>query len=275
MMQIDQYFLGYRQGEQERLQRQAEMLAGDAQGLFDQIGVFPGAQVVEIGCGPRGCLDLLADRTGPRGSVTGVERNEDAVRLARQFVAERKLVNVDVVHADGRSTGLPKSSYDFATARFVLVNVPHPQQIIAEMVTLVRPGGTVALYEADLLGVFCDPPLPAWNQLIEVLQAYAEMNEIDLFVGRKTPRMLREAGLIDVQTEPIARISPQGHGHRALLLYFAENLRDRLLARNIVARKELDDLVGDVKRHIDDPHTLVLGGLFFHTWGRRPAQKVN
>src|SRR6266576_2427773 len=149
MMQIDQYFLGYRQGEQERLQRQAEMLAGDAQGLFDQIGVFPGAQVVEIGCGPRGCLDLLADRTGPRGSVTGVERNEDAVRLARQFVAERKLVNVDVVHADGRSTGLPKCSYDFATARFVLVNVPHPQQIIAEIVTLVRPGGTVALYEAD------------------------------------------------------------------------------------------------------------------------------
>jgi SAM-dependent methyltransferase len=195
------------------------------------------------------------------------------VRLARQFVAERKLVNVDVVHADGRSTGLPQGSYDFATARFVLVNVPRPEQIIAEMAALVRPSGTVALYEADLLGVFCDPPLPAWNRLIEVLHSYAEMNEIDLFVGRKTPRLLREAGLIDVQTEPIARISPQGHGHRALLLYFAENLRERLLARTIATGKELDDLVGQVKRHIDDPHTLVLGGLFFQTWGRRRTQQ--
>lgn len=275
MIQIDQYFMGYGQAEQERLQRRAEMLASDAQGLFDRIGVFPGARVVEIGCGPRGCLDLLAERVGQRGSVTGVERNEEAVRLARQFVAERKLVNVDVVHADGRATGLPKGSCDFATARFVLVNVPHPEQIIAEMAALVRAGGTVALYEVDWLGVFCDPPLPAWNRLAEVLQAYAEMNEIDLFVGRKTPRMLREAGLIDVQTESIARISPQGHGHRALLLYFAENLRDRLLARHIVARNELDDLVREVKRHIDDPHTLVLGGLFFQTWGRRLVQQVN
>ena len=152
MIQIDQYFMGYGQAEQERLQRRAEMLASDAQGLFDRIGVFPGARVVEIGCGPRGCLDLLAERVGQRGSVTGVERNEEAVRLARQFVAERKLVNVDVVHADGRVTGLPKGAWDFATARFVLVNVPHPEQIIAEMAALVRPGGTVALYEVDWAG---------------------------------------------------------------------------------------------------------------------------
>jgi SAM-dependent methyltransferase len=217
----------------------------------------------------------LAERVGRRGSVAEVERNEEAVRLAKQFVAERNLINVEVVHANGRSTGLAKCSFDFATARFVLVNVPHPEQIITEMAALARPGGTVALYEADLLGVFCDPPLAAWNRLIEVLQAYAEMNDIDLFVGRKTPRLLREAGLIDVQTEPIARISPQGHGHRALLLHFAENLRERLLARNVVTRNGLDDLVREVRRHIDDPHTLVLGGIFFQTWGRRPARQVN
>ena len=91
MMQIDQYLPGYRQAEQEGLQRQAQMLAGDAQALFDQIGVFSGAQVVEIGCGPQGYLDLLAERVGPGGTVMGVERSEDAVRLAKRFVADRKL----------------------------------------------------------------------------------------------------------------------------------------------------------------------------------------
>jgi hypothetical protein len=79
--------------------------------------------------------------------------------------------------------------------------------------------------------------------------------------------------IIDIQVEPIARISAQGHGHRSLLMYFAENLKDRLLARNVVTRKELDDLLSEVKRHIDNPHTLVLGGLYFQTWGRRPAQQ--
>jgi hypothetical protein len=72
------------------------------------------------------------------------------------------------------------------------------------------------------------------------------LNEIDLFVGRKTPRMLREAGLIDIQVEPIARISPQKHGHRTSLLHFAKNLHDRLLAHKIVTEKQLADLVREV-----------------------------
>jgi len=83
--------------------------------------------------------------------------------------------------------------------------------------------------------------------------------------------MLREAGLIDIQAEPIARISPQKHGHRTSLLHFAKNLRDRLLAHKIVTGKQLADLVREVKRHIDDACTLFLGGLFFPTCERRPA----
>ncbi len=54
---LDEYFLGYRQAEQERLQQQAEQLADDSGWLFDRIGVSPAAHVVEIGCGPRGSQD--------------------------------------------------------------------------------------------------------------------------------------------------------------------------------------------------------------------------
>lgn len=55
-MKVDAYLLGHRSSEQERLQQQAEFLVDEANALFDQIGITPGARVVEIGCGPRGCL---------------------------------------------------------------------------------------------------------------------------------------------------------------------------------------------------------------------------
>ena len=58
MAQSDQYFLGDRQLEQERLQRQAQVHADEARGLFEKIGVSTGWHVVEVGCGSRGCLDL-------------------------------------------------------------------------------------------------------------------------------------------------------------------------------------------------------------------------
>jgi hypothetical protein len=64
-MTVDNYLLGHRTAEQDRLQQQAEFLVDEANALFDQIGIAPGDRVVEIGCGPRGCLDLLAERVGP------------------------------------------------------------------------------------------------------------------------------------------------------------------------------------------------------------------
>src|SRR4029453_2212941 len=65
----DQYVLGYRRAEQERLQQQAEQLAHESRWLFDQVGVTAGARVVEIGCGPHGGLELLPGRCGPVGTA--------------------------------------------------------------------------------------------------------------------------------------------------------------------------------------------------------------
>ena len=86
MSRPEQYVLGYSRAEQQRLQRQAQELADESTWLFDQIGVGAGMRVVEIGCGPHGCLELLAGRVAPSGSVVGVERNPEAVDLARKLV---------------------------------------------------------------------------------------------------------------------------------------------------------------------------------------------
>lgn len=271
MTERDQYFLGYRRAEQERLQQQAEQLAHEAVWLFDQIGLPGGARVVEIGCGPRGCLDLLSERVGPSGRVVGVERSEDAVALARTFVAERGLRNVEVIHGDARSAGLPQGSFDLATARLVLVNVPSPGQIVSEAVALVRPGGSVAFHEVDWVAVICDPPLPAWTALLELFVTYTQKNGIDLFIGRKLPRLLRDAGLVQVHTHAIVHVHPPGDPRRGILLDFAENLKERILSQKLIAEEAFTDLKETLRRHIEDPETLVVVGPYFQVWGCKPA----
>jgi SAM-dependent methyltransferase len=271
MAPSDPYFPGYRQAEQERLQLQAQQLAKEARWLFDQLDLPQGARTLEIGCGPQGCLDLLAERVGPQGAVVGLERSAEAVQLARQFVSERHLDNVEVLHGDARAAGLPRASFDLATARLVLVNVPEPEQIVAEMVALVRPGGMVALHEVDWVSHLCDPPLPALSRLVECLETYARMNGIDLFIGRRVPRLLRAAGLEEVQTRPLVHVYPPGHGRRMLLLQFAENLRERLLVQGVLAEAELDELLGALQQHLEDPDTLVVSHLYFQVWGRKPV----
>lgn len=102
MSKQDEYFLGYRQSEQQRLQQQAELLAQDSAWLFDQVGLSPGAHVVEFGCGPQGCLGLLATRVGSWGRVIGIERSTEAVALARKFITDSQLSNVEVLQGDAR-----------------------------------------------------------------------------------------------------------------------------------------------------------------------------
>src|SRR5215469_2206429 len=273
MSDADPYLLGYSQKEQERLERQAQELAPDSQWLFDQVGISNGSRVIEIGCGPRGCLELLSERVGSKGSVIGVERNAEEVERAQQFIADNRLTNVQVMHGDARAIDFPSAQFDLATARLVLVNVPNPEQIVAEMVRLVRPGGVVALHEADLIGHhMCDPPLPAWTRLFQLLNSYAEVNGIDRFIGRRVPGILRNAGLIDVRVNALLHLYPPGHGRRMVLLDFVENVRDRLLSANVITERELNELMAALKRHVEDPETEVFSAIFIQAWGRRPAE---
>jgi SAM-dependent methyltransferase len=270
MSEPDPYLLGYRQAEQDRLERQAVELGPESEWLFDQIGVCTGWRAVEIGCGPRGCLGLLSKRVGSTGRVVGVERSTEQVERARRFVAEGRLTNVEVLDADARSLDLPDRAFDLATARLVLTNVPRPEEVVAEMVRLVRPGGFIALHEPDPTTSRCDPPLDAQTRLVQIMNTYADLNGIDRSIGLRVPRMLRELGLLDVCVNPLVHIYPPGHGRRMLVLEFVENARDRILERGLIAEAELAELTGALKRHLENPSTLVVSSLFLQTWGRKP-----
>ena len=106
MTAAEKYALGYRQIEQQRLQRQAEDLGPEAAWLFDEIGIAEGATVLEIGCGPRGCLDLLSARVGSSGRVVGVELSAAAADLARDFLTSQALQNVEVLTGDVDEEGV-------------------------------------------------------------------------------------------------------------------------------------------------------------------------
>jgi SAM-dependent methyltransferase len=267
----DHYVLGYRQAEQQRLQRQAEELGHESARLFDEIGIPEGARVLEIGCGPRGCLDLLSARVGASGRVIGVEVSADAVALAQTFLTERGLRNVEVIAGDARSTGLPEGSFDLVTSRLVLVTIPQPEQMIAQAVALARPGGVVAFHEIDRAAVMCDPPSQAWDTVEKLFMAVAEKNGNDFHLGRKLPRLLREAGLVDVRVNPIVHIESVGNPRRSLHVDFLDNMRERILALHLVPEGELVQLREALARHLDNPDTVVFHGPYIQAWGRKPA----
>jgi len=271
MTDTDPYLLGHSAEEEQRLRRQVRELEPEARSLLDRLDPRPGSTAVDLGCGLEGILGLLAERVGPHGRVIGVEKDPHFAALARRFVAERGAENVEVIERDARATGLPRASFDVVHARLVLCNVPEPERIVEEMVALARPGGMVASHEADYLAHLCDPPSRAWTRLFEAFEAYSRANGIDLFVGRRTHRMLRSAGIADVRVHPVIHVYPPGHGRRTIFRDFVRNIRDRLHESGLIGAREVDGLLDDLRHDLEDPDRLVVSHLFFQVWGRKPG----
>jgi SAM-dependent methyltransferase len=260
------YSLGADDAERRRLLAQCERHRPDAEHLLDRIGTGPGLRAVDLGCGPLGVLDVLADRAGPSGHVVGVDRETSYLDMAARTLAERDVHGVRLLEADVTGTGLPDGSFDLAHERLVLVNVPRPADVVAEMVRLVRPGGHVAVQDVDWISWTCVPQHPDWVRLLDAVGAAWSG---DVRIGRRLPAMLRTAGLVDVQVDARARVyRPVDPEHR-LLTRFARVHRERILALGLLGA-DLDDCVRRLDDHLSDPDGYTLYATLFQAWGRKP-----
>jgi SAM-dependent methyltransferase len=266
----DVYALGSNPAESARLQRQSDELRPQTAELLGRIALEPGQSAIDLGCGPSGILELLSASVSPGGRVVGLDADRAHAALARQYASERGLANVEVVTADARHTGLPPDTFDLVHARTVLVTIPEPQEVLAEMVRLARPGGWVASQEPDLEGAFCYPPLPAWDRLREIFRAGFSRSGADLQIGRRLTELYRQAGLEEIEVVVHAPVYPPGHSRRTILPDLVRSLRPMILELGLSDEPELAELDWAVREHLADPRTVSLTHLLVVAWGRKP-----
>jgi len=265
------YALGRNSAESARLQRQSDELRPLSAELLDRVGLKRGQSAIDLGCGPSGIIQLLSERVSPGGRVVGVDADPVHVTMAREFADERGLRDVEIVAADARHTGLPAASFDLVHSRTLLVTIPEPQTVVAEMVRLATPGGWVASLEADTEYALCHPPHPAFDRVCELFDDAFRRNGADPFIGRRLPELYREAGLEDIGVEARAPIHPAGNTRRTVRLDLVRSMRPTILERGLADEQELDELDRAVREHLADPNTLIMPALYFLAWGRRPT----
>lgn len=267
----DVYALGRDPEETGRLLRQAAELRRESVALLDQVGLGPGQQVIDLGCGPCGVLDLLADRVGPGGLVVGLDADPAHVAMAAAFAADRGLGNVEVMAGDARRTGLPSGSLDLVHARLLLANVPDPEEVLAEMVRLARPGGWVAGLEPDAEFSLCYPGNPGYDRVWELFRAAFSRHGADPLIGRRLAGLYRQAGLEDVGVAVRAGVYLAGDSRRMVGPDLMRTVRPAILDLGLAGQEELDELDRTVRAHLDDPRIVVMPHLSFLAWGRKPS----
>ena len=200
----------------------------------------------------------------------GLDFNADNVALAQELARERGLANVEVVQGDARHTGYPGSSFDLVHARTLLINVPEPAGVVAEMARLTRTGGWAAAMEPDIPLTVCYPRLEAWERMAQLFRISVNSDGADEAIGRRLPGLLRDAGLSDIGVEANMTVYPHGHSRRSVRADLFRTLRGKIVARGMASAAELDEIDRAVRAHLDDSRTLVAHTSFM-AWGRKLA----
>lgn len=130
----------------ERMMGAWSRLAGDI--FLDWLAPPSGLRWVDVGCGNGAFTELVVDKYAP-AEVQGIDPSEGQLAFARTRPAAR-LAKFHL--GDALTLPFPDGGFDFAVMALVIFFVPEPAKGVAEMLRVVRPGGTIAAYAWDMPG---------------------------------------------------------------------------------------------------------------------------
>ena len=169
--------------------------------MLDQLMLQRGMHVLEVGCGAGEDVRTIARRVGPTGRVIGLDASAEIVAEATRRAEGRKLP-VEFRVGDALALELPDACVDRCRMERVLMHVDgDPAACIAEVARVLRPGGRATIFDFDWDALVIDG---AERELTRrIVRSYSD-GVRNGGVGRTLPRLLRDAGFVDVGIVPHA-----------------------------------------------------------------------
>ncbi|HKA50267.1 MAG TPA: class I SAM-dependent methyltransferase [Candidatus Dormibacteraeota bacterium] len=237
--------------------------------LFQRAGLRPGMRCVDLGCGSGDVTLDLAVLAGPAGSVAGVDMDQAKLEFARAVARERGLANVAFEAADVTEWA-GSSEYDFVYCRFLLQHLARPVELLRRMWDAARPGGVLAVEDADLEGLFCDPDNAGFSFCQRMYAEVLARHGGDPGCARRLVRYFRETGTPVPEVRLLQAVNTGGDA-KAMPLLTLEAIADSIVSAGLATADEVTAAIEDLRAFTTRPDTLVSDPRIFQVWARRGA----
>lgn len=149
---FDDYLLDRTSSEYKRLHRQALIWEKITRRVLIEAGLSAGMQFLDIGCGTGDVMRVAGDIVTKSGSVSGIDIDEKIGNEALPLLQELNNSNYSFRYFDIVNDDIDHQ-YDFVYARFVLIHMTEPVNIIKKLYNAVKPGGTLLIQDYDFGGL--------------------------------------------------------------------------------------------------------------------------
>jgi len=204
-----------------------------------------GMSLLDVGCGPGNLTVDLARLVAP-GRVVGIDNVDSIVQRAVRDAPEDS-DNVEFIVDDVYDMGFADDTFDVIHAHQVLQHVDDPVAALREMRRIGRPGGLVAVRDADYSAMEWHPADERLDRWLDMYQNIARGNGGEPDAGRYLLRWAGVAGFGDA--EPSTSVwrfdRPPDRSWWGSL--WADRIRDSALAdqaieRDLASRSDLDEI---------------------------------
>lgn len=116
-----------------------------------------GMSVLDVGCGSGSITANIAERVGTSGKVVGIDFSEHLIELARKNHAHLSNLSFEVANIN---TYTSNEKFDLVIAARTLQWVNNPEEVIRQMVGLLKPGGTISVLDYNHTKIEWQPAPP-------------------------------------------------------------------------------------------------------------------
>lgn len=215
----------------------------------------PGAEVLDLGCGP-GTITLGLARRACR--VVGLDAAADMVEQARELAAGSEVHNVAFEVGSAYELPFGDASFDVVHAHQVMQHLADPVRALSEARRVLRPGGLVAVRDSDyetMIHAPVEEGIERWRALYHLVAA-ANGGEAD--AGRFLLGWVLEAGFVDPVVTTSTATHADGEARRAwggmwAVRVVASDFADHAVDGGFATRAELEEISDAFSRWAASP----------------------
>lgn len=111
--------------------------------ILEEVGIKPGFQVLDYGCGPGSYTIAAAELVGESGKVYALDIHPLAIQRVQDIASKKRLTNVETILSDCQ-TGLPDNTLDAVLLYDAFHHLIDPDVVLKELHRVLKPDGILS-----------------------------------------------------------------------------------------------------------------------------------
>jgi ubiquinone/menaquinone biosynthesis C-methylase UbiE len=182
-----------------------------SQAYLPRLPLARARRILALGCGTGIEARALGRLIEPETAIVGLDHSPALIDTARRLTADEGLSGrVTYEVGDAHHTSYRDDEFDIVTLHTLISHVDDPLQVLREARRVVRPGGTIAVFDGDYASLTFAYPAHALAKMVE--EKLMQLIVANPRIMRDMPRLLPEAGLELVEADG-ALYADIGSGH--------------------------------------------------------------